>query len=427
MIDCHFVLRLYRVNHSKGLECTIEIVLYSGRLPTDVTAAIDGPRLVRPEEFREAMTLAERCFGFESGGLKRRMPHCFDESKPERHAIVKRDGAVVSHVACVPAELRAGSARIECGGVAGVATDPDHRGEGYMTRLIEFWLERLDERTVPLAELEGDRVGYGRFGWENAGRERRYLITERSFGREPGGTDRVRQYRGPEDLDAIEPIHERERYRVSRDRRRYERLFDQRDLETLVFEGDRPAYLAHRGSDPTAILEFGGSREGLVALLATVLESADSGELALFTHPHHPLTALFREVAADWRTQPHRKLNVLDLTGTLEAYEPLLADRWRSMAQALGGDRSDSVTLALDGTEAGESVEASREAVAIRTTGDVLAVERTSRSPDVVLDRRTMTRLLFGSSDACWSIKRSRPILRSVLPLEYYFWQTETI
>lgn len=392
-----------------------------------MTAAIDGPRLVRPEEFREAMTLTERCFGFERGGLESRMPHCFDESRPKRHGIVKRDGAVVSHVACVPAELRAGDIRVECGGIAGVATAPDHRGEGYMTQLIEFWLERLDEGNIPLAELEGDRVGYGRFGWENAGRERRYLITDRSFGREPDVTDRIRQYRSPEDLDAIESIHERERYRVSRDRRRYERLFDQRNLETLVFEGDRPAYLSHRGNDPTAVLEFGGSREGVTALLATVLESGESGELAVFTHPHHPLTALFREVATDWRTQPHRKLNVLDLPGTVEAYEPLLADRWRSMAEDVGGNRSGSVTLALDGTEAGESVEAPREPVTITTTGGALAVERTSRSPDVVLDRRTMTRLLFGSPDACWSIKRSRPILRSVLPLEYYFWRTETI
>lgn len=392
-----------------------------------MTEAIDGPRLVRSDEFREAMTLTERCFGFDAGGLESRMPHCFDESKPERHAIVKRDGAIVSHVACVPVELRAGDVRVECGGIAGVATDPDHRGDGHMTRLIEFWLERLDERNVPLAELEGDRVGYGRFGWENAGREWRYLITERSFALEPAGTDRVRQYRAPEDLDAIESIHEHERYRVSRDRRRYERLFDQRDLETLVFEGDRPAYLAYREDDPTAIIEFGGSREGVTALVTAVLASTESGELAVFTHPHHPLTALFREVAADWRIQPHRKLNVLDLPEILEAYEPLLADRWRSMVNGGGEDRSGSVTVALDGTESAESVEASREPVTITTTGDALAVERTSRSPDVALDRRTMTHLLFGSPDACWSIKRSHPILRSVLPLEYYFWQTETI
>lgn len=383
-----------------------------------MTVAIDGPRLAHPEEFRETMTLTERCFGFERGGLERRMPHCFDASRPDRHAIVKRDGRVVSHVACIPAELRAGDAAVECHGIAGVATDPDHRGDGHMTRLLGFWLDRLDSRNVPLAELEGDRLGYGRFGWENAGREDRYRIDRRSFAAEPVEADGVRPYRTPMDLELIMEIHERERYRVTRDRRRYERLLDQRDLETLVVGGDRPAYLSYRGTDPASVLEFGGSREGVATLLAAVLESAT--ELEVFTHPHHPLVSLLCDVAIDWETAPHRKLNVLDLPRTVEAYRPLLADRWSAVTDEFGAV-SGSVTLAVGGSSE------PTEAVTITYDESDVYVERTARDPDVALDRRTMTRLLFGPSDACWQIGRSRPFLRAVLPLEYYFWRTETI
>lgn len=363
------------------------------------------------------MTLAERCFGFERGGLERRMPHCFDESRPERHAIIKRDGAVVSHVACVPATLRAGGATVECPGIAGVATDPDHRGVGYMKRLIGFWIDRLESRNVPLMELEGDRPGYRRFGWENAGREDRYRITDRSFTAAPIGSAEVQRYRGPADLEPILEIHEGERYRVVRSRRRYERLLDQQGLETLIVGGDRPAYLSYRRSDPASVLEFGGSREGVTALLAAVLESTP--ELEVYTHPHHPLVPLFCEVAADWRTAPHRKLNVLDLPGTLEAYEPLLADRWSTAAAGLGSP-TGSVTLAVNEPP-------TTEAATVAYDGADVRVERTTRKPDVTLDRPTMTRLLFGSPDACWQVRRSRPFLRAVLPLEYYFWRTETI
>lgn len=363
------------------------------------------------------MTRTERCFGFERGGLERRMPHCFDESRPDRHAIIKRDGSVVSHVACIPATLQAGSATIECPGIAGVATDPNHRGNGYMKRLVEFWLERLDSRDVPLAELEGDRLRYGRLGWENAGREDRYRITDRSFTAEPGETTEVRNYRGSADLGMVMEIHEGERYRVSRDRRRYERLLDQQDLETLVVAGDQPAYLSYRGTDPASVLEFGGSQEGVTTLLAAVLESAAA--LEVYTHPHHPLVPLFCDVAASWETIPHRKLNVLDLPRVVAAYEPLLADRWSTAVGDLGSV-SGSVTLAIDGSSPTEAVMITYEDTDIR-------IERTTRKADVSLDRLAMTRLLFGSPDACWPIKRSRPFLRVVLPLEYYFWQTETI
>ncbi|WP_207592809.1 GNAT family N-acetyltransferase [Halomontanus rarus] len=391
-------------------------------------ANIDGPRTLRPDEFRDAMALAERCFGHEPGGLEARMPHCFDESRPDRHAIIKRDDEVVSHVVCVTAELRAGDVLVPCRGIAGVATDPDHRGNGYMTRLLEFCLRRIEADGVPLAELEGDRVGYGRFGWENAGREYRFRITRRSFDAAGPvadvGTDLVHPVRTESgDLDAIERVHEAEQYRIARDRDQYERLFGQRGLETLVYDGDRPAYLCHRGAEPTSVLEFGGSERGVTALLDRVLEGDD---ITLYTHPHHPLVSLFVDTATDWSLVPHRKLNVLDLPAVLEAYEPLLEDRWTSAVDGVGVSiAGGSVTLAIAPDD--RNPPSRPTPVTIRFEGPDVEVGRTDREPDLVLDRRTMTRLLFGSPDACHEVKRTHPFLGAVLPLEYYFWQTETI
>lgn len=385
-------------------------------------SSIEGPRLIRQEEFQESMDLVNRCFGFKRGGLEARMPHCFDESHPERHAIIKRDGAVVSHAVCVPAELRAGDARIDCHGIAGVATDPDHRGNGHMTQLLEFWLEQLDDRDIPLAELEGDRVRYGRFGWENAGREREYQITRRSFGGEQTHSEHGRSYWGATDIPLIRSLHESEQFRVQRDRRRYECLLDQTDLETLIYEGDRPAYLCYRGEGPTSVLEFGGSRVGVATLLDSVLET--SGDVHLYTHPRHPLVSLFREVAGDWKLRPHRKLNVLDVATTLDSYRPLLEDRWSSVCSALtGGSGAVSIGIAGD-----RGYTDSGQAALVRYEDDgTVTVERTDTDPDVTAGRRKITRLLFGTADDCQCIKRAHQFLAAVLPLGYYFWQTETI
>lgn len=384
-----------------------------------MSSSVDGPRLACPDEFRETMTLVERCFGYGQGGLEARMPHCFDESLPERHAIIKHNDRVVSHIACVPTELYAGEATIDCHGIAGVATDPDYRGDGHMTQLLEFWLDHSKSQGVPLAELEGDRVGYGRFGWENAGREIRYTITDRSFNAPADESGTVRPYRGSGDIEFIEQLHERERYRVGRDRRRYERLFGQHELDTIIFEGSRPAYLSYRGTDPASVLEFGGSREGVVVLLKYVLQLAS--EIELFTHPHHPHVSLFSTLALDWKTRPHRKLNLLDLPRTIRAYEPLLAERWLSIVDKFGSLTGD-ITIGIDS----ERIDTA-ESVTIDYDSSGVRIRRTTRTPDITLGRCEMTRFLFGSSDAFYSIKQSHPFLAAVLPLEYYFWQTETI
>ncbi|MCL7417755.1 MAG: GNAT family N-acetyltransferase [Halalkalicoccus sp.] len=377
------------------------------------------------------MALTERCFGSDPGGLEARMPHCFDDEHPARHAIVKVDGKVVSHVVCVPAELWAGDARVDCHGIAGVATDPAHRGNGYMHQLLEFWLNRLDDRDVPIAELEGDRVRYGRYGWENAGREELYRITRRSFtagrGASEDGANAIRRYRGAADIETIQDVHGTERYRVSRDRRRYERLLEQTGLETLVFDGSQSAYLCYRGEDPASVLEFGGSREGVAALLECALDA--TGEIAVYTHPHHPLTDLFRELAAGWECHPHRKLNVLDFPATIDAYRPLFEERWARTVDAFGSV-ADAVTLGMTSSSdrlADDTADTPTQSVTVAYDASGVSVERTDREPDVTFDRRGAVGFLFGSRDSCRSLKRIDPFLDAVLPLEYYFWQTETI
>lgn len=374
----------------------------------------DGPRLAEPGEFDDIAGLLNRCFGFD---VPPRMPHCFDPDRLERHAVVVANGEVVSHVACVPAELVAGDAGIDCYGIAGVATDTAHRGKGYMDDLLGFWLERLEDRGAPLAELEGDRRRYGRYGWENAGREYRYEITGRSFAgaHDESPPDTVAEYTGTdEQLELIEACHESERFRIARERSDYETLLGQSGLETLCYP-DGPAYLSYRGEESPSVLEFGGDEAGVRALLATVLAESVDDRLLLYAHPLHPLNETFRRGADDWTQLPHRKLNVLDLRATLEAFEPLLAERWRRVH----GRTRGRVTLGVRGEE-GSAVSLSY------TPGDV-SCRPFEGDPEISLSRTEMAQLLFGFPDQWRSRKRRDPLLSTTLPLDYYFWETETI
>lgn len=73
-------------------------------------------------------------------------------------------------VVTVGDEIATHAVRISAELVAGVATHPDHRENGYRTRVLEFCLADLAADGVPIAELEGYRPGYARFGFEDAGR-----------------------------------------------------------------------------------------------------------------------------------------------------------------------------------------------------------------------------------------------------------------
>lgn len=378
---------------------------------------VDGPRLATPDEFGQIAALLNSCFGFEGTTPVERLPHCFDPNHIERHAVVVEDDTVVSHAVCVPVRLVAGSAAVNCAGIAGVATNEMYRGRGFMTDLLEFWLDRTDERNIPLVELEGDRTRYGRFGWENAGREYRYTVTRRSCD-PPASTGSYSHdvYKGADDdIDLIRRLHETERFRVRRDRAMYRLLLGQHGLETLLRRADDgPAYVSYRTRESTvSILEFGGTRTGIHALIDDVFRRQSPDELVLYSPVQHPHHDLFRDVASHWELIPHRKLNVRSLDVTMKAFIPLIRDRW----EWFGTGHTGTVSIGIEG---GDAIELAY--------GDgTVECESSDGTPDVSLSRREMAGFLFGFPDQWRTITSLDPFLRTVLPLDYYFWETETI
>lgn len=379
---------------------------------------IRGPRLLEPDEFDELMAMLDRCFAYERGGMAAHLPFVYDRERPERHAVITVDGDVVSHAARVPETLSIGEdATVECGGIGGVATAKPHRGNGYMSQLLEFWLERMAANDLPLSELGGNRERYGHFGWERAGREVAYSITERSAPDASIDAD-VGIYDGAEsDLESIRRLRRREPLRIERGRELARTVYGRRDLETLLYrdDGEVRAYLClSRGSRERSIREFGGDSDGVEALLAHLFEWYDVESATAYVHPNHARNDLFGRISSRWRTRPPRLLNVRDLPALLEAYADPLDRRWKRRAFAAEGD----LVLAIEGDG---------DAVRLAHDRDGIAIEPCDAEPDLSLDRRAMTRLLFGGDGRAEVTKGRHPVLRALLPLEYYVWHTEYV
>ena len=344
-----------------------------------------GPRQPRPDEFPQLLSLVDRCFGHETGGMRASNPHCYDPERPGRHAVVVRGGEVVAHAACIPETLVcARGVAVPCWGVSGVATDPRYAGDGHMQSLLNYWLDRLDDEDVPLARLWGDRARYGRFGFETVGRERRYRVTRRSFTDPPDRDRYVRHYDG--ELGRIPDLYGRVPNRVSRTRAGFETLFSQRGLEVLVYRDDATdtrAYLAftNAGRD-RRVTELAGDERGVEGLLAYLFRAYYTDAATVNVHSDDPLGETLRRHSVDWTDHTHKQVRVNDLPGTLSAFGPQLARRLPA-----DGTTGELTVGGEDGTTG---------AARIRWDGEGgVEVDRFEGSPDVVGSRRELARLLF--------------------------------
>ena len=383
---------------------------------------VDGPRLMTNEEYDETMALVDHVFNNQPGGFQRVNPHSYNPDAPEHHAVVRVDGKVVSHVGCTPQHLVVGSdAPVECWGITGVATHPRHRGNGYMSALMNFWAERMGESDVPLANLFGDRVRYQRFGYEIAGRQCSFSISERSMPDTDVSEDTIRQYTGDrEDLALIRRFHERDTLRVRRNPDNHRAFFEREDLETLIYEDSGTvAYIGfNRSGAGKNLIEVGGDADGIHTLLAYLFETYDtesiptfrgsnsSGGVSLSVHPRHPLTQLFDRISTTCELVPHQMLRIADLPATLKAFEGQLRSNRR--IRSVGEER---VTLGLIDRP---------KSVKIAVVDNDLSVTSVKAAPDLRLTRLEMTRLLFGAPHLPSALLEQHPILEAILPLEYY-------
>ncbi len=175
-------------------------------------------RTLRLEEQEEFERFLERCYGHSRGFFLRAAPdwHYPGQEAVQCCLVLERDGKIVSHVATYPLQIVVGPAQVWCGGIGDVATLPEARGQGCMSRLMEESRRRMRERGMPLAALWGDQQRYQNFGYETCGVRYNVQVTRRGLevaGDSPADVTEV-DPRDPEVVSQVGMLHATLAYRV---------------------------------------------------------------------------------------------------------------------------------------------------------------------------------------------------------------------
>jgi predicted acetyltransferase len=354
---------------------------------------IQGPQRASLDDFDSIIELVDECFSRErdSGGMLARWPHCYIR-QPEifRNCLIMKDGSkAVSLVEYVDQTLLVEGGEIKVAGITAVATWPSYRGRGFMTQLLKRCISLMSEDGYAFSDLGGDTLRYGRFGWENAGHEWTFRITQRSFNAAdaPVGLE-VTQYQArPEEIDGIVTIHEQEPLRMKRTRQLYEMLLGRLGKQVWLTRGSKgiTAYVVtHPGEKYQRIVEFGGSAEGVHAIFTHLIGILGSESLGLHSPYYHPLNATFFSISSGWNLGPRRMTKIIDLEATLRGFAHQLGARYAE----LGIKGRHTVALEIAGT--GRQVE-------IEFNPDEVTVRKVSRSSEALkLSERQMARFIFG-------------------------------
>jgi predicted N-acetyltransferase YhbS len=131
------------------------------------TERLEEVRLSAPDE-AEIADLLSRCFDTDFGGRT---------AFRQRHHLrfIVRDQAIVGHLACTFRDIRQGSRLIPVIGLAEVATDPNHRGKGIASALLDAAIAEGRLGPARFALLFGDAPIYARSGFQPVRNMMRYV------------------------------------------------------------------------------------------------------------------------------------------------------------------------------------------------------------------------------------------------------------
>jgi predicted N-acetyltransferase YhbS len=309
---------------------------------------MDKPRPASPAEFAEALDFIDRVFRPGQKGrffFQRNYPHAYQPQYAGRILLVRDQGAIAGCLAVHPLTLRLEEVRLVAGGIGAVGTDPERRGQGIMSALLEEAITRMKKAGYPLSVLWGDRQRYGWFGWERGGMRNSFTLSARQLGAPTTAERRLHLERFvPEPglcrrLRALDQAHP---YGVERPLRDIPLLFARVGRQTWVCrEGKRFAYLVlqregwQRAGQYELLDEAGGDPELARSMLRVLLKRSGLAHLQASAGPNPGQLEILLPASAHWSRDCAYMLKVLDLQLLVDKLQPLL--RRRAAQTGVGG------------------------------------------------------------------------------------------
>ena len=323
--------------------------------------------------------------------------------------LVENRDEIVAGIQVVPRPLViAGTIRLRASGLGNVFCYPTARRQGHMTTLLQTVGPMMKQAGTVINMLGGDRLRYGRHGWEHAGSARKVTLGGNMIrGREAPRVSAVelRRFRGAAaDVERMREAYEKLSCRTERTCEQFGYTLERPGQSTWICDGPEGfAYVTLTGSRMAA---YAGDEDALDKLIRFVLASRSVEVVLPPVDASGPLERLLMPYASHYSVVPAGMVRVVDLAGVLAAYRAVLDRRLGGWGGRVTLEMTDAdQTVSIGGSEAGIEL------------GDGPEGERIS------LRDTEMARLLFGPFPPCLGEMQDHELVRRAFPLPLHWHQ----
>jgi len=329
-----------------------------------------------------------------------------DQKSMQQWLLIEEEKQIAAGLQLVPRPLiLRGVGRIPMTGLGNVFCYPPFRGRGFMSTLLNTAIPVLSQQGVAVCLLGGDRLRYGRFGWENAGTVRRLrlsagMLRDQKIERLPPNL--FSRWNGDETtLGRMFEAYSKLETRCVRTREEFAAVLRRPGQAVWTYSGQEGfAWASTRGQ---RVLEYAGDADALERILIFLLQRRGLDVELPPTEAANDIDERLLNFAAGFSVQCTGMVRIINLRRVFEAWNALVQQRLRGWNGAIAFEAPDEnmrVTLRGDGT-------------------GVAIVE--ADAPEVVsLPLRDLTRLIFGPFPPAGAFLNSE-VVRRLFPLPL-FW-----
>ena len=255
-----------------------------------VPAGFDGPRVCAWHELASVLDLANLVMRVLAAPPRRPtiggdFAHMYHGDNLHNISVVTHRGRVVSSVGIYPTNVRTPRGTISVGGINVFVTHPDHRRQGLGGAVLRDAHARMQANGHHIGLLSTRIQDYYRkFGWENAGRQRTWVVDRGNIAMLPdsAGLDVTEDWLPH--LPELVALHNGADLVAPRSEATF-RMLAERKLGRLFVARRSDRITAYAGVRDTVVREYGGDPADVAALTGAVFRQLDDPDTATSEHP----------------------------------------------------------------------------------------------------------------------------------------------
>lgn len=369
---------------------------------------------VKKSEYASVMRFLENVYGFSRNQFALTFPQIWREETfdADNTLAIREKGKIVSFLRIFPLRFMLGRATLYAGGIGAVATDPECRGKGFMSILMQEAIRKMKEYGYAVSILGGDRHRYGNFGYENHGHCISVTVEARGLTKTGITLPSVKQYFGEDAvLSRIMDAYNSHPCRAERTKKFFQSAYEKNGIAIYYAGSSRTfGYLAATSwGVPGGISEFGGNPCTVLGIAAYLNRRFEMHSFTLTYPDFSSVPDIIVKSACSWTTAPAGMLKILNLKKTIEEY-----------AEEIGPLFPEGISLTLSTAE---------QTVGMEKKNGVFRIINNEIGPSIILDERALVRLLFGlpSSLPSGISPETKALLKSIFPLPFLYWPLDRI